>query len=106
MGRLLDIAKSYQALPVTPATVVSTPRRETLAEFATSGRIVRLWSDVLGQEVVFAADNADAAKLPPGVPVYFARELAALWGEDGNIRPSYLRRIHEAKTMFDGDIIP
>ncbi len=75
----------------------------TLAQFAGSGRVVAVFSDVLDCEVVFAADNA---AVPEGEMrlVYRARELAAVWGADSSIRPDTLRLLHEVKTHFGGDV--
>lgn len=73
--------------------------RMTLAQFAGSGRVVVIYSDVLGEEVLLAADNA---RLPEGEtrPVYRARELAGLaeWSADG------LRLLHEVKARFGAEI--
>lgn len=75
----------------------------TLAEFAASGQIVRIWSDVLNEEVLFAADNARVADTEERV-VYRARELAVVWGENGDITPDALQRLHEIKKVFDGEV--
>ncbi len=74
-----------------------------LAQFAGSGRVVAIYSDVLGEEAVFAADNA---RLPEGEtrPVYRARELVVIWGEDGSISAEGLRLLHEVKTRFGAEI--
>lgn len=84
---------------------ISQQPRERLIDFAKAGKVIRIFSDVLGQVVAFASDNADPADLPSGVPVYYARELAALWGADGNVSRDYLRRIHEVKTTFEPAVI-
>jgi len=75
----------------------------TLSQFAHSRRVVVIYSDVLGEEVLFAADNA---RLPETEtrPVYRARELAVIWGEDGSISADGLRLLHEVKTRFAGDV--
>lgn len=76
----------------------------TVAEFAVSRRIVRVWSDVLSEEILFAADNARVAGTEERV-VYRARELAALWGKDGDIMPDTLRLLHETKKVFAGEVL-
>ncbi len=75
----------------------------TLAQFADSGRTVRLYSDALGEEVLFAADNA----LLPAAgtsPVYRARELAVIWGEGNGMSAEGLCLLHEVKTRFGGEV--
>jgi len=74
----------------------------TLAEFAGSRRTVCLYSDVLGEEVIFAADNARLAP-EEARPVYRARELAVIWGED-SISADGLRLLHEVKVRFGGEV--
>ncbi len=76
----------------------------TLAQFARSGRTVRLHSEVLGVELVFAADDAYVPDTETRT-VYRARELAAVWGEDGSISAEGLRLLHEVKTRFEGEIL-
>lgn len=73
----------------------------TLAQFAESRRIIAIYSEVLDEEVIFAADNARL--LEPGTrTVYRARELALLsdWSPEG------LRLAHEVKKKFGGQIEP
>lgn len=74
----------------------------TIAEFARSGRVVRIHSTVLGCEFVHAADNADPAKVGPrGVPVYWAREFKHL----RDVGAEELRLIHHVKVEFDGELV-
>ena len=75
----------------------------TLAQFAGSGRQVVIFSDVLDCEVVFAADNARVPDTETR-PVYRARELAVVWGEDGSISADGLRLLHEVKTRFGREV--
>jgi len=75
----------------------------TLAQFAGSGRVVVIYSDVLGEEVIFAADNARLAP-EEARPVYRARELAVIWGEDGSISAAGLRLLHEVKVRFASEV--
>lgn len=71
-----------------------------LDEFARSGRVVSLWSDVLEETVVFAGDEADLTGVPPQTVVYRAQELAALV----SVTPRHLRSIHSAKRVFGGQV--
>ena len=84
---------------------------ETVAAFARSGRRLVIRSAVLGEPVILAADDADLDSemgtrwrrgrgLPPGTPVYRAREMPALLG----LSPAGLRLVHEVKTTFDGEV--
>ncbi len=75
----------------------------TLAQFAGSGRALRIYSDVLGEEVIFAADNARLAP-EEARPVYRARELAVIWSEDGSISADGLRLLHEVKVRFAAEV--
>lgn len=77
--------------------------RLTLAEFAQSERIVRVWSDVLQEELIFAADTARVADTEERV-IYRARELVVIYGDDGDITPDALRLLHETKKVFGGDV--
>lgn len=72
-----------------------------LDEFATARLRVEVSSDVLGERVVFASDNA---KLDPGerLVVYRAAELRELVG----FSRDDLRKVHEVKRMFGGTIEP
>ncbi len=79
----------------------------TLAALAGSGRVLAVHSDVLGEPVLLAGDGADLGlwllTRPErrGCLVYRARELALLLdaGPDG------LRRVHEAKRLFGGEVV-
>jgi hypothetical protein len=62
------------------------------------------WSSVLDQEVLFAADDVRVADTGERV-VYRARELAAVWGKDGDITPEALRLLHETKKVFGGEVL-
>lgn len=79
------------------------PDGMTIREFAMSGKVIRIRSEVLGCDVVFAADNADPQKAgAAGLPIYWARELRELIG----VEPRHLQLIHETKSVFEGEIIP
>lgn len=75
----------------------------TLAQFAQSGRALRIYSNVLGEEIIFAADNAYVSVAEPRT-VYRPRELAVIWGEDGGISAEGLRLLHEVKARFGAEI--
>jgi hypothetical protein len=72
-----------------------------LDEFATARLRVEVTSDVLGERVVFASDNA---LLDPGEQrvVYRAAELLELIG----FSPDDLRKVHSIKKLFGGTIVP
>lgn len=74
----------------------------TLAQFAVSKRLLRIYSRVLDEEIWLAADAADVTCLPDGAVIYRARELALLrdWSPDG------LRLAHEVKTRFGAELEP
>jgi hypothetical protein len=71
-----------------------------LDDFARAGLVVTVWSNVLGERIILASDNA---RVDPGElrPIYRARELRALLGLRD---PAELRRIHEIKRTFRGTI--
>ena len=71
-----------------------------LSEFATSGLFREVRSGVLGETVIFAADNA---KLPADTPlvVYRTAELRELVGAS----PERLRAVHATKRALDGELI-
>jgi hypothetical protein len=71
-----------------------------LEDFASVGLVVEVWSERLGEEVIFASDNA---RVDPGElrTVYRAHELRVLFGLRD---PRELRRIHEVKSTFRGTI--
>ena len=63
----------------------------SMSDFATAGLVVRVRSAVLGEEVIFASDNAELAT-DPGLPVYRANELSRLLAAKED-----LRLLHSAK---------
>jgi TubC N-terminal docking domain len=71
-----------------------------LEDFARAGLVVEVWSEVLGEAVVLASDDAcvDPGELRA---VYRARELRVLLGLTGACE---LRRIHDVKKTFRGTI--
>lgn len=79
--------------PVTDAELLALP----LDDFARAGLVVRVWSSVLGERVIFASDNA---RIDPGegLPVYRAAELRELLG----LGPEELRQVHRVKGIFGG----
>ena len=63
----------------------------SMSDFATAGLMVRVRSAVLGEDVIFASDNAEVGT-DPGLPVYRANELSRLLAaKDG------LQRLQAAK---------
>jgi len=75
----------------------------TLDEFAAAGLTVRVWSNVLGCEVLFVSDDVPDAELEgTDLPIYRTDELRKL--ELLRPRPRDLRRIHDVKTIFNGAI--
>ena len=86
--------------PAPPSELVAEVCAMRLDDFAGAGLVVTINSEVLGERVIFASDNA---LLDPGElrPVYRAHELRALLGLRD---PGELRRIHEVKKTFRGTI--
>lgn len=86
-----------QAPTVTAGEVCAMP----LSEFAEAGLVVEVRSEVLGEVVIFASDNA---VVDPGERrvVYWAAELRTLLGVGGDD----LRRLHAAKRAFGGTVVP
>ena len=76
------------------------PEDMRLSAFAESGLVCEVQSKVLGENVLWAADNA---VVPPDSPlvVYRASELRAAWG----MSPERLRAVHAVKKAMDGDIV-
>lgn len=75
----------------------------TLDDFAAAGLIVRVWSKLLGSEVLFVSDDVpDDALAGTDLPVYRTNELRKL----AILRPPprNLHRIHDVKTIFSGAI--
>lgn len=70
-----------------------------LEEFARAGLAVEVCSEVLGEVVLLASDNA---LLDPSErrPVYRAAELRELLG----LSPSDLRQVHRVKVIFGGTV--
>lgn len=81
--------------PLTTAGVAAMP----LSDFALAGLVVEVRSEILGEVVVLASDNA---LLDPGErrTVYRARELAELVG----LGAADLRRLHGVKRVFGGSL--
>lgn len=99
MTNLLGLAQSVKFDRKEPAETERLAGM-TLANFAGSGRVLRVYSDVLQEEVLIAADNA---ALPPGErrAVYRASELPELL----DITPEGLRFLHRVKTTFPGSTL-
>ena len=72
----------------------------SLESFARSGAVVRVWSSVLEEQLILAADNAHVV---PGECriVYRAEELRELAG----LLPEGLMDVHRVKKVFRGRIV-
>ena len=79
-----------------PASIEEMP----LAEFASSGLVKKVKSKVLGETVIWAADNA---QVPPETDqvIYRASELKELVG----VPPEQLRKIHLLKKTRDWEVV-
>lgn len=97
LSMALAIEKTPPALDSDPADLGAVLGMR-LSVFARSGSWLRIKSQVLGEDVCFAADNATG--LPPGVPVYRAGELTKLT----KLKPEELRAVHRIKTFFAGTV--
>ena len=75
----------------------------TLDEFARSGLVRMVYSKVLGERVIWAADNvATSLSSQKKYVVYRAAELKELRGAS----PERLRAIHELKRTGDWELLP
>lgn len=100
--RKLAEAEGQHVAPPTDRPEPARKARTRGAAFAQSGEIIRIYSEVLGCEVLLAADNADSAVVAAtGLPVYWAREFPHLVG----LTPEGLRHVHDVRTFFDGELI-
>lgn len=72
-----------------------------LDDFAGAGLVVEVWSERLGEVVLFASDNT---AIDPGERrcLYRASELRETLRFDA----ASLRRVHEVKRLFRGTILP
>ena len=72
----------------------------SLSDFFNSGLVRKVESKVLGETVLWAADNAE---VPPDndLVVYRASELRQLLGRS----PEEMRQIHAAKVALDGETV-
>lgn len=75
----------------------------SLEAFAEAGLILRIWSALLEQEVVFVSDNVPPEALAERGVVYRAQELQQLAKAD--IDQAGLRAVHEIKSVFGGSIL-
>ena len=99
MGRLLELAKRSVKHEPAASTASYTTGGVTLADFATSGRVLTIRSAILGCDVLFAADNA-LVHNPRNLVVYRASELTLLGGYDSEA----LRLLHEIKCISGAQI--
>lgn len=66
---------------------------------------VRLYSHVLGQEVIFkSSQSVEVPEEYAQHTSYTYDELAVIWEEDYTV--DHLRAIHDTKTIFNGYVIP
>jgi len=71
-----------------------------LDQFATAGLALRVYSEVLGEDVIFASDNAEICE-HPDLPVYRADELRQLL----KLRSPDLQALHASKKSCDKAIV-
>ena len=69
------------------------------SEFAYSGRCLEVYSRVLDERVMFAANNADVPNVE--MVVYKPREMAELAGYS----PGELKAAHAVRKAFDGELL-
>ena len=71
-----------------------------MSEFAVSGLVQEVKSGVLGEHILWVADNAE---VPPGntLVVYRADELKQLVG----LTPDEVRHLHAVKKELDGELL-
>ena len=71
-----------------------------MSEFAVSGLVQEVKSGVLGEHILWVADNAE---VPPGntLVVYRADELKQLVG----LSPDEIRHLHAVKKELDGELL-
>ena len=108
-AELLGLLKGQSLCESLPGGAVSAQRsllaedvcKMRLSEFASAGLVVTVYSEVLGETIVFASDNA---VVDPGErrPVYQAAELLEVLDLD----PEGLRRVHQVKKIFGGTLKP
>jgi hypothetical protein len=96
---LLDLARTvkHEGAALQPIALLE---GLTVEAFFGSGRTLRIYSRVLNEEVLLAADNA-AVSPSETRTVYRASELPELLG----ITPDGLRLLHEVKTVFPDAVI-
>ena len=95
---LLPILRQCKAGSTAP---VDNPADLTLAQFARSGKVLRVRSRLLGEDVWWVSDgNLKRAVADPTLVVYTAGELRHLV----NISPRDLINLHRIKKTFHGNI--
>jgi hypothetical protein len=75
-----------------------------LSELFKTSPSCKIYSKVLGEEVLFAADMANLSQIPPedkDIVVYRQSELKRLSGTS----PEKLKAIHKVKKQMDGEIM-
>ena len=71
-----------------------------MSEFAISGLIQEMKSGVLGEHILWAADNAEVPANNT-LLIYRAHELTQLVG----LTPDEIRRLHAVKKELDGELV-
>jgi hypothetical protein len=73
-----------------------------LSAFATAGLRLMVYSELLGERMIFASDDAHLPASDSGCVLYRAKELRELLG----LGPAELRRVHLVKRTFQGTVAP
>ena len=92
MARYLDLARR---VPVENSSNRQANERNELYERSRRTHW-RVWSEVLGEEVILARDDTDTRLFPSGRVVYWQSEWPALVG----VPAEQLRLIHAVKEVF------
>lgn len=71
-------------------------KKMPLSDFGKAGLIVKVYSEVLNDHILFISDDAALTLNPLDLVSYTAKELTAML----NMQPEELKAIHEVKTIF------
>ena len=72
----------------------------SLSEFQQGNYVVKVKSQLLGEDIYFVSNEKLFDRVPDGFVVYTARELKALRG----VTKEHLKKVHRIKRTFDGEI--
>ena len=110
MGKWLD---EYKNSPETPIQQTDNTDTAQVFDFASEAEkvkarlrqygIAKIQSDTLKENIFWAQDERQAAKVPKGAVVYTMNELREL--ARGSLTWEDLKRIHAAKRLFNGRIV-